>query len=273
MTPTLDDYWRAVDAFVAAMSRSGDDLRGIVLWGSLARNEAVPGKSDLLDAVVVTADGVLGERERQEQIVQEILDACSAMAETGLPFVHPPHLYGVEEVGDMDDLYRPTLVSPHSSQSLLGEDLRPMMLGSPDGRTIASCAFFAQQRRFMHQLSLFLLPQRTLSEADQGTILHRLTAFRKSFPVLACAAFGRSVNQADALEDLRQALPEIDFSVFDDIGAIRRGERAIGQPEELRTLLQRALDTGEQVNERVLVSRTEHWNSLIVAEEAYPERP
>lgn len=262
MTPTIDDYWRAVDAFVSDINRCGEELRSVVLWGSMARNEAVPGKSDLIDAVVVSSPGVLGDRERFEGVAREILASCEAMAATGLPFVHPPHLYGEEELGDMDDLYRRTLVSPLSSRVLLGDDLRAEMLGGPGAETVAGCAFFALQRRFMQPLSLYLLPPK-LSEADQGTLLHRLAHLRKSFPVLACAALGRPTNQKDALAELRRALPEIDFSVFDEITAVRSGELVPDGPEALRSLLRRAFATCGQVNERVLTSQAQDWNELI----------
>jgi hypothetical protein len=263
MTPTVDDYWRAVDAFVSDMDRCGKELRSVILWGSMARNEVVPGKSDLLDAVVVSSPGVLGDRERFERVAREILASCEAMAATGLPFVHPPDLYGEEELGDMDDLYRSSLVSPSSSRVLLGDDLRTAMLGGPGAETVGSCAFFALQRRFMQPLLLFLLPLK-LSETEQDTLLHRLAHLRKSFPILACAALGRPANQKDALAELRQALPEIDFSVFDEIAAVRSKTLAPDGPEALRTLLRRAFATCEQVNERVLTSRAQDWNELIV---------
>jgi hypothetical protein len=45
----------------------GDLLRPVILTGSLGRGQAVPGKSDLLDAVVVLRRGALDDREAYER--------------------------------------------------------------------------------------------------------------------------------------------------------------------------------------------------------------
>ncbi len=261
MTPTLEDYWRAVDSFVTTMGRLGDDVRGILLWGSLARGEAVPGQSDLLDALVVVR-GLLEKPEYFERVVQQILVACAPLAESGLPFHHPPNLYQEEELGDFDATFGPTLVSPDSSRLLLGEDLRPLVHWSDEGQAVARCAFFSLKRRFMDRLSVFLPPLR-LSEQHQSILFDRLVDLRKSFPNRACAALGQPASQMHALATLRQALPDLDFSLFDEVAAIRKGERSIGRPEELQNLLRKAFDLMERIEERILTSATSRWSDLL----------
>jgi hypothetical protein len=249
VTPTLEDYWRAVDAFVTSMDGLGGDLRGILLWGSLARGDAVPGKSDLLDALVIVR-GPLEKPAHFDQVVEQILVACAPLAESGLPFAHPPILYQEEELGDFDAAFGPTLVSPDSSRLLLGEDLRPLVRWSDEGQVVARCAFFSLKRRFLDRLSVFLPPLR-LSEQHQSLLFDRLVDLHKVFPARASAALGRPAGQTHALATLRQALPDLDFSLFDEIAALRKGERSLGRPEELQDLLRKTFDLMERIEERV----------------------
>jgi len=261
LTPALEDYWRAVDSFVTTMGRLGDDLRGILLWGSLARGEVIPGKSDLLDALVVVRR-LLEDPAHFDRIVEQILAACAPLAESGLPFAHPPNLYQEEELGDFDVTFGPTLVSPDSSRLLVGEDLRPLVHSNDDGQVMARCAFFSLKRRFMDRLSVFLPPLR-LSEQHQSLLFDRLVDLRKSFPTRVCAALGRPASQMHALATLRQALPDLDFSLFDEVAAIRKGERPLGRPEELQDLLRKAFDLMERIEERILASAASRWSDLL----------
>jgi hypothetical protein len=263
MTPTLEDYWWAVDSFATAMGRLGDDLRGILLWGSLARGEVVPGQSDLLDALVVVRRGRLKEPADFARFVQQILAACAPLAESGLPFEHPPNFFREEELGDFGAVFGPTLVAPDSSRLLVGEDLRPLVRWSDEGQATARCALFSVTRRFLHRLAVFLPPVR-LSQEHQKFLFDRLVELRKNLPAMACVALGRPASQMHALADLRQALPDLDFSLFNEIAAIRKGERSSG-PEVLQGLLRKALDLTERVEERILASATARWSDLFAA--------
>ncbi|HZF08639.1 MAG TPA: hypothetical protein VFE33_07620 [Thermoanaerobaculia bacterium] len=278
MTPTLEDYGWAVDAFVTAMGRLGDDVRGILLWGSLARGEVVPGQSDLLDAVVVVRRGLLKEPADFTRIVLQILAACAPLTERSLPFAHPPMLYREEELGDFDPIFGPTLVAPDASRLLVGEDLRPRVHWSDEGQAAARCAFFSMRRRFLDRLAVFL-PPLPLSEPHQKILFDRLVDLRKSFPVMASAALGRPASQRQALADLREALPDLDFSLFDEIAALRKGERAIGGiggvggiggPEALQSLLRRAFDLAERIEERIVAAAMDRFRDLLAVRPGTP---
>jgi hypothetical protein len=267
-TPTLEDYWRAVDGFVAGMSPLGDDLEAILLSGSMARNEAIPGDSDLLDAVVVVRRGLLDERKGFSRVVEQILAACEPLARSGLPFSHPPFFYAEDELDDLEDLYRGYLVSTRSCQVLCGRDLRPAFLAGPGATAVARCVLLAMERRFMHPLSVFLLPWE-LSKNLQDVLFQRLVRLWKYYPLMACVALGLPIERTTPIESLRPAFSHLDFSVFDEIHAIRRGDHAAG-PEELRGLLRRAFDLGERVNEKLHGSGMEPWGDLLVFDDAMP---
>lgn len=262
MTATLDDYWRVLDSFVAAMSELGDDLDSLLLWGSMARGEAIPGVSDVLDVVVVVRRGLLDQREGFQRTVQRIVAACVPAAQSGLPFVHPPFLFAEEELGDLLDVERPTLVSPRSSRVLFGKDVRPEVLASPEARMVASCAYFSLQRRYVHPFTTLLQPSH-LTEGERAVLWHLLTQMRNNFPTVACAALGWPTNRADALTELRQYLPDVDLSVYDEITAIRRGERALDGTEQLQDLFRRVFEAGERVGERILASGAEPWSGYL----------
>jgi hypothetical protein len=263
MTPTLEDYWRAVDSFVAAMGRLGDDVRGILLWGSLAGGEVVLGQSDLLDAVVVVRRGLLEEPADFDRVVQQILAACAPLAESGLPFAHPPILYREEDLGDFDAVFGPTLVAPDSSRLLLGEDLRPLVHWSDEAQAVARCAFFSRKRQFMDRLAAFLPPLR-LSEQQQKILFHLLVDLCKNFPGIACAALGRPASRLHALTVLREALSDLDFSLFDEVAALRKDERSIRGQEALQGLLRKVFDLAERIEERILASERARWSDLLV---------
>jgi len=262
MTATLADYWQAVDTFAAEMDRLGDDLRSLLLWGSLARGVAVPGQSDLIDVLVVVRRGLLADAESFDRVVGQILAACAPLAASDLPFDHPPLLYEEGELGDFDGVYGPDLASPVSSRHLRGEDLRRSVSWEGDAQAVARCALFSLRRRFMDRLAVFLPPLK-LSESHQILLFQRLVGLTKALPAMVCAAFGRPASLADALDRLRQLLPDLDTTFFTEVAALRRGERTLASPEELQDLLRRAFDLGERIDERLLESGAAPWSELL----------
>src|SRR5262249_37933945 len=100
----------------------------------------------------------------------------------------------------------------------------------------------------------------------------RLVDLSKIFPVSACAALGRPTSQKRALTELRQDLPELDFSPFDEITALRKGERTRGGPEELEGLLRSTFDLTERIEERILASATARWSDLLATSADPQER-
>jgi hypothetical protein len=135
---------------------------------------------------------------------------------------------------------------------------------SDEGQAAARCAFFSMRRRFLDRLAGFL-PPFPLSEQHQKILFDRLVDLRKSFPVMASAALGRPASQTQALGELREALPDLDFSLFDEIAALRKGERTIGGigPETLQSLLRQAFDLAERIEERILASQTARFRDLL----------
>ena len=267
MPLTEQDYWWAVDACLAGLAELGDAVKGVVLWGSLARGETVPGRSDLLDVVVVLRRGALEGPEEHRRVLETLADACAAAATGRAPLSHPFSVFREEEIGDLDNLldqlgqlattqpaydleslYLPTLASGRSSRVIAGEDVRPAMACDAGAQAVARCAFFAMRRRFLHPLAGYL-EARDLSVEEREMLFQRLVFLRKALPVLACAALGLPFDEAVATAELRQVTG--DPGLFDEIAAIRRGERPPGGAEELRGLLLRGFELVEALNERI----------------------
>ena len=262
MTPTLDDYWRAVDSFVEAMAGLGDDVEGVILWGSLARGQVIPGKSDLLDIVVVFRDHLLDDLDSYRRVVRAMVDGCAEAARGDLPFSHPPEFRDERELPDEEGLYIRTLASPLTSEILAGVDVRERMSCDAGSLRVARCAMFALRRRFLHPLAAFLHAE-DLSPADQQALFTRMGMVSKGMPVLVCAALGRAVDEVTAIAEMRRLLPDVDFGIFDEIVAIRRGERSWGGPGELKSLLRRLFDLLETLHQTVLTSGEAAWRDLI----------
>ncbi len=127
---------------------------------------------------------------------------------------------------------------------------------------MSRCAFFAQRRRFLDRLAAFLPPLR-LAEPQRRALLDRLLDLGKSFPDFACAALGRPVSRLHALAALREALPDLDLRPFDEIAALRRGERSTAGPEALQGLLRQVFVLADQIEERILASPTARWCDLV----------
>jgi predicted nucleotidyltransferase len=262
MTPTLDDYWRAVDFFVEAMAGLGDDVEGVVLWGSLARGQVIPGKSDVLDIVVVFRDGLLDDLDGYRRAVRAMAGGCAEAARGDLPFSHPPEFRDERELSNEEGLYAGTLASPLTSQILAGADVRERMFSGDEALRVARCGMLALRRRFLHPLAAFLHAE-DLPAADQQALFARMGMVSKGMPVLVCAALGRAVDELTAVAEMRRLLPDFDFGVLDEIVAIRRGERSWGGPGELKDLLRRLFDLLEPLHQAILNSEAAAWRGLV----------
>lgn len=262
MIPTLEDYWRAVSSFVTEMDRLGDAIKAIILSGSLARGQAIPGKSDLLDALIIFRRGVLEERAEHRRIVEAMVDAHTALAGCGLPFVHPCHYFAEDELADLEGLYFSGAASPDASRILAGEDVRSRMSPGPGAEAAAHCVFFAMRQRYMNPLSVSLLATE-LPESQQIVLFRRLCNMEKRLPLSVCVALRLGAGEAAAPRRLRQALPDLDYGVLDEIAAIRHDDLPLGGDAGVRSLLRRALILGEQINERILALGIEPWRELL----------
>lgn len=264
MRPTADDYWRVADAFASSLASLGDDLSSIVVWGSLARGDLVPGKSDVLDAYVVLADGVLSDQRAHARCVLRLVEACRGLRESGLPYSHPVHYQTTGELADQDALYLPTMVAVDSSHLLAGEDPRPRLAAQQGAQAVARCVFFAMSRRFLSPLAAYLT-QPQLTDAELRALLARLLRLLKALPTFACAALGEPTTEGGALSSLRRLAPHIDLAVFDELCELRRGESALRDGRQAQALLRRCFQVAVGLEELACAAGAGIWEELVLA--------
>jgi hypothetical protein len=248
---TEEDYRRALAGFVADMEGLGPDVICVLLYGSLARGDIRPGRSDLLDGVVVLADGVMEERERLGRVLLAMVESCRKLASVGVPF-QPFHYCSAGELGLTPAMFAPIWASRRSSKVLLGDDCRGRMTPTAGSLAAARNAFF-RARRAAQALSRFSTPSQ-LSERERRSLEERLIAFRKNILQAALMAAGELTAPEDVMARMKEAVPGVDLSVIDGIDALRSSPSGAVAAETLAALAGALVHLVEELNRAVLAS-------------------
>jgi predicted nucleotidyltransferase len=248
MSITVEDYQRALEGFLEDMRRLGDKVVSVLLYGSMARGDIRPGQSDLMDAYVFLKEGVFEDKGDFLKTVEVMIGTCEKLVQSGLPFHHPFHYYGMDEVKRLPAVFLPTLRSDRSSCVILGEDIRPQMEASCAGHLVARTSFFEVRRIFCLPLSRYLhkIP---LTEQDRGEISARLTYTRKYVPLSACFALGIQVEESEAVAVLRR-VTDVDTDVIEQIESLQ-GHMDRKPDKEIREILRKALEFVEALHEEI----------------------
>ncbi len=211
---TLSDYQTAVDRFIEDLRPLGSDVSGALLFGSLARGDVRPGKSDLLDAYLVLRSEVCLDRERFMRTLHVLVDTLANLLRTGLP-VHP-FFYCFEHERDyFHESHLMFYQSDATNRMLLGQDMKPRTEGRAESRAVARTSFFLV-RQTAHQLGRYLHHEQ-LSDPERAEILHGLATVHKHLPRLTCLALDISANELKNLQELKEALPGLNMDVFERI--------------------------------------------------------
>jgi hypothetical protein len=247
---TVEDYDRAVQAFVADMRACGDDMVSILLYGSVARESVVPGESDLLDAQVFLRDEVFQDKERFLRVLQTMVESCQRLLRTGIPF-HPFIYFSRAEASYHPALYLSNWKSEKTSRVLYGEDIRPQISSRESSRAVAANAFFEGRRSMAHPLAVYL-SRKDWTPQDRREVVHRLISLKKHMTIMACFALGIPTEASQAVAELEKVLPDLDTSVLKRIDSLRD---QTGPREELRDprgLLRETLIFIENLHDRII---------------------
>jgi hypothetical protein len=248
MTVTRADYDRALSGFVTRMSSLGKDLQSIVLYGSLARSDLRPGKSDLLDAYIFFSQRALERLDGYRRVVTQLVDACKALAESGLPYQHPAHYYGDEETAYLPAEFLPELMSDEYSTVLWGSDVRASFRTDD---AIAAARFEEFRQYAILPMAGYLVPVE-LSPEERVSLAKQLDLwFRKLLPASACAATGEPVPGPAAVGTLRELFPDVDLTVLDAIKDLREASKGPPGADDLRALLRKGLVLTEELYRRI----------------------
>ncbi|MGB9177739.1 MAG: hypothetical protein WCB68_00720, partial [Pyrinomonadaceae bacterium] len=203
---TAEDYDRALRLFLSDIGRLGSDVVSVLLYGSIARGEVVPGESDLLDAHVFLRDEVFQGKDRFLKVLETMVESCRHLSRTGIPF-HPYHYFSLAEADQSPAMYLPTWQSDRTSKVLAGEDLRAQISSRESSHAVAATSFFEARRVMAHPLAAYL-NRRHWTPDERRKIVHRLTSLKKHISIMACFALGVPCEASQAVAELEKALPD-----------------------------------------------------------------
>jgi hypothetical protein len=101
MTVTAEDYDLTFERFAEDLHRLKGDITSVVRYGSIARGELSPGKSDIMDAYVFLKREVFATEDAFSRVIEEFVSTCRWLSETGIPFHHPFHYYCDDETQNL----------------------------------------------------------------------------------------------------------------------------------------------------------------------------
>lgn len=235
-------YAACIDSFKRSCAAVGDDVVSLLLYGSLARGDAISGHSDVLDAVVVLRSDVLEDEQRFYNALDIMVDANRELAASGLPF-HPFHYFTHEEMGRCYSArYIESWRSDRFSKVIGGEDIRSQIHSVDNDLSFTGACFFGGRRTFQR-----LWRHRTRRKDDRwkSDVLREITRFVKTMPLLACFACHTAVDASEAIDTIGKLLPEIGAGPFRLLDETRRG-----RPETLSTAqVESALTQTLELNE------------------------
>ena len=252
MKPSPADYEQALANFVHTIGRLRQNGRTILLYGSMARGEVIPGHSDL-DFWVILAQEVFGDRARFHQAFDVMLGACRELAASGLPVIHAFCYYGEDEIDWLPAALVPNLRSSRSSRILIGDDVRPQMGSTAASRHLYRTSYFFEMRRHIFLPLAPYLKKGALTEKEARQILAGLK-YVKYVPEAACAALDLWPGEIDAVPRLGQEL-NVDVGIVARVQALRTRDTSLADLEAIRATLHQALLFVEQVHDALVARR------------------
>lgn len=251
---TVEDYEAALDAFLADMQNLGSDLLSVLLYGSLARGDIRPGRSDIMDAYVYLRRDVFESREKFIKALEIMTDASIRLSRTGLPY-HPFHYFSEDELNSLPAVYGPTW-KRNERTVLAGEDVRSKIGSTPATVSVARVSFFNTRRTMGYFLSQYLKKEFKAGECEK--VAKSLGSLRKHLLPMACAVLDIWTVSSESISELQSALPGLDVSVLEKIDKVAKLEPDELDPNDVRQTLRETLCFMEDLRDRLLIHLSEN---------------
>ena len=243
-----NQYAACIDSFKNSCASLGDDVVSLLLYGSLARDDVTPGRSDILDAVVVLRSEVFEDEQRFYNALNIMVDANQKLSASGLPF-HPFHYFTKEEMGFCYSArYIESWRSERYSKVLAGEDIRPQIQSVDRDLSFTRGCFFGGWRTFQR---LWRYQKRRRDNQWKSDTLREITRFIKIMPLLACFACETPVDASLAIETIGKLLPKIGPEPFRFLDHFRRVQAETLSIAEVECALFKTLELNESLSEAV----------------------
>jgi len=249
MKLTTADYEHAFDNFVETIHDLGGNGRSVLLYGSMARGEVIPGHSDL-DFWAILAQEVFQDRDRFRQAFNVMIKAAKELAASGLPVIHAFCFYAEDELDWLPAALVPNLKSPRSSRIVFGDDVRPQMSSTNASHHLYHSSYFFEMRRNVFLPLTPLLQKETLTPKEAQYVLGSLK-YVKYIPEAACAALDLWPGEINAVPELGQALG-LDMEIVARIGALRLEENPLADVALIQRSLRESLQFVETIHDALV---------------------
>ena len=233
MSLTQHDYDALLNTFVKGIESLNDDVAGVMIFGSMARDEVKPGISDAMDAFVSLKAEVFEERERYLEVLDRLADLSGTLAQYGIEY-HP--FFWWNNSDSFPALFLTPCRSDKWSKSVYGADFRKSVQANETSRGGAAKAFYELRRRALE--AHYYLVKLELTPAERHHLAHTLSSARKYLPFVACAAIDIWDDESVLVGKLQEAFPTADFGVLQRIAHLRDDPSLIEQQQVLCKLLE-----------------------------------
>ncbi len=252
MTATVRDYDVVLDGLLEDVRRMSEVVSSVVLFGSMARGDVLPGHSDMMDVYIFLKPDAFDEKNRFLSALEVMAEACEKIANAS-PGPFHPFFYWKE--GDPVPATFHLDLAVHS-KVIFGHDNRSGIETSPSSSSVARTAFF-EIRRLGSPLMTYL-EKNDLTEQDRHAIFNLLMTIKRDLPMLALMAVNIWVVQKESIQALTNAFPDINIEVLNRIVMLQHDEAARQDSALLRQTFRNAMVFVEDLNDRLIAEVSGH---------------
>jgi len=243
-------YRQSIEDFMRFCEALGDGVLSVLLFGSLAKGEGRPGRSDIMDAIIVLKDDLLANEEDYYRLVLSFISCCRLLKNTQLPF-HPFHYYGKEEAMRLYPIRMiPQWAFAGQTQKLLGDDLRDLIGAEARIYAANNMAYYAE-RVYTQELVSFLLTP----DLDRKRIISAqkcIKRFVRFIPRMACSLLGHEVPEQAALDVLEEYLPHGAGETLRDLYKLARERKEAVLVDAVLTGVKHCLELNEEIHDMLV---------------------
>ncbi len=240
------DYRRVMDRFARDLASLGEDMVSVYLYGSVARGNLRPGRSDVGDAYVFLRQRVLENRDSFLGALHTMAEAVRTMARSGLPS-HAFHYFGDGELRYIVAGALATLRSERESRLRAGHDLQARFVDPVPVDT----GMHEMLREWGYPLARYLARDE-LTHDERQALATGVDDIRKYVPLWACAAAHEPAAGEEAVRTLERLFPDVDLSVLHELEELRRDSANVPGTAELRHIVRKCLVLIEELHLRIV---------------------
>ena len=246
MAATVRDYDLVLGGLLEDVKRMADAVSSVVLFGSMARGDVLPGHSDMMDVYIFLKPDLFDDKAGFLSALEVMAEACEKIADRS-PGPFHPFFYWKE--GEPVPATFHLDLAVHS-KVIFGHDRRSLIETTPSSASAARTAFF-EIRRLGSPLMAYLKKD-DLTEQDRQAIFNLLMTIKRDLPMLALMAVNVWVVQKESIQALTNAFPDINVEVLNKIATLQHDESARQDSALLRQTFRDAMVFVEDLNDRLV---------------------